>query len=86
MLEKSQQFLEALPHLLHTGFEQMTKAYPFRMAIQWETNGALTYSLLDRLSNQLARYLQSQGLRHGDFACLLVDKSPLMIASYVCDP
>ena len=64
----------------------MTKAYPFRMAIQWEPNGALTYTLLDRLSNQLARYLRSQGLRHGDFASLRVDKSPLVIASYVCDP
>ena len=81
MLEESQRFPEALPHLLHTGFEQMTKAYPFHMAIQGETNGALTYSMLDRFSNQLARYLQSQGLRHGDFGCLLVDKSPLMIVS-----
>ena len=81
MLEETQQFPENLPPLLHSGFEEITQTYPFRMAIQWQTNGALTYSMLDRLSNQLARYLQSQGLRHGDFACLLVDKSPLMIAS-----
>lgn len=81
MLEPGQDLPETLPQLLHAGFEQMIKAYPFRMAIQWEANGALTYSMLDRLSNQLARYLQSQGLRQGDFACLLVDKSPLMIAS-----
>ena len=29
-------------YLFHTGCAQMTKAYPFRMAIQWEPNGALT--------------------------------------------
>ena len=37
--------------------------------------------MLDRLSNQLARYLKSQGLQRNDFACLLLDKSPMMIAT-----
>ena len=81
MLEANQEFPGALPDLLHAGFQQMVDRYPWRVAIQWQSIGAVTYRMLDRHSNQLARHLQSQGLRQGDFACLLLDKSPLMIAS-----
>ena len=81
VLEARQEFSENLPKLLHTSFQDMVAEHPWRVALQWQTIGAYTYSMLDRLSNQLGRHLQSQGLKRGDFACLLLDKSPLMIAS-----
>lgn len=81
MLEPSQKFPEKLPQLLHAGFELQARTHPWRIALQWQDLEAVTYRRLDCLSNQLARYLKSQGLQRNGFACLLLDKSPMMIAA-----
>ncbi|EKG16289.1 AMP-dependent synthetase/ligase [Macrophomina phaseolina MS6] len=75
-------FPKELPGLLHEDFEEHARALsPYRVAMQWEDDEVMTYRMLDRRANQLARYLGARGLKRGQFACLLLDKSPLMLIS-----
>lgn len=81
MLEATQVFPDDIPQLLHAGFELEARSHPWRIAIQWQDLESFTYKKLDCLSNQLAWFLRGHGLQRGDFACLLMDKSPMMVAA-----
>jgi non-ribosomal peptide synthetase component F len=51
------------------------------VALQWQNEEVLTYRMLDYRANKLARHFESYGLKCGDFACLLLEKSPMMIVA-----
>jgi non-ribosomal peptide synthetase component F len=72
---------DSLPQLLHGGFEAHARSHPWRVALQWQNEELISYRMLDERANRLARHLQIKGLKHGDFACLLLEKSPNMITA-----
>ncbi len=64
------------PPLLHQRFEAWARATPSAVAVECGRNGAtLTYAELDCRANQLARLLQSEGVRPGDLVALCLDRS-----------
>jgi non-ribosomal peptide synthetase component F/aryl carrier-like protein len=81
MLDTPKQYPSALPQFLHEEFENHARRTPWRVALQWQNEEVLTYRMLDQRANRVARHLQKQGLKRGDFACLLLEKSPMMIVS-----
>jgi amino acid adenylation domain-containing protein len=59
-------------------FQAASRQYPANPALIFEGQ-RLTYRELDRRSDQLAYYLQSQGLKPGQVAALYCDRSPDLI-------
>ncbi|TQN65819.1 Nonribosomal peptide synthase sidE, partial [Colletotrichum shisoi] len=72
------------PRLLQAEFEACAEASPDRVAIEWadaEQCEQVTYAALDRRANCVARLLAGRGLRPGDRAAMMLDKS---VDSVVC--
>ncbi|MEM0941335.1 MAG: amino acid adenylation domain-containing protein [Bacteroidota bacterium] len=60
-------------------FEEQVQSNPEAIAFQYE-HVALTYDELNKLSNQVAYYLQEEYIiGRGDFVCLLMDRSEKMM-------
>lgn len=60
--------------------EQVLKT-PNAIAVQFENNKGVTYSELDKRSNQLAHYLQSQGVGENVLVGIYVDRSVEMLVA-----
>ena len=65
------------PPFLHQLFEQQVEQHPNAMAVS-DNNFQLSYSQLDKKSNQLAHYLIEQGTQAGDAIACLIDRSVTM--------
>lgn len=63
---------------VHQLFEEHVKRNPNKIALLF--NGEqVTYDQLNRNANRLARVLKERGLGHGDFATVMMDRSPYMV-------
>ncbi|HET8840561.1 MAG TPA: amino acid adenylation domain-containing protein, partial [Ktedonobacteraceae bacterium] len=65
---------------LHHLFEEQVKRTPDSTAVNWG-DGQLSYRELDERANQLAHYLQQQGVAPEELVALCLERSPLMIIS-----
>ena len=63
---------------LHGEFSRQASATPDKIAVRFE-DSELTYAEVDRRSNQIARYLQGQGVGAGDLVGICVDRSERML-------
>ena len=66
---------------LHGLFMRQAAQTPEHPAVSFECNNALSYQILDERSNQLAHYLQNQGVGRGSLVGLCVDRSEEMLIS-----
>src|SRR5688572_4832298 len=64
-----------MPELLHDWIRLHAEARPEATAVVLGSR-RLTYSELERQSNQVARVLKEHGCRKGDRVCILAPKSP----------
>ncbi|MCZ6674922.1 MAG: amino acid adenylation domain-containing protein, partial [Verrucomicrobia bacterium] len=60
--------------VVHQQFEYIVEKYPEKVAIQ-SGKDSLTYLELNEKANQLARYLVRQGLKHGSFVGLFLERN-----------
>ncbi len=65
---------------LHELFGQQAKMYPNAIALEFEDK-RITYGELSTMTNQMANYLWSQGLRPGQIVAISLDRTPELIAS-----
>ncbi|KAK3368342.1 nonribosomal peptide synthase side [Podospora didyma] len=80
MLSRTADMPSNLPATMLTRYDEMVARYPHRIAVQWQTLESISYLDFDQRTNQLARYLvRNVGVRKGDFVCLMLEKSPMMI-------
>jgi tyrocidine synthetase-3 len=63
-------------------FEEQVKLTPDKIAIKIDEN-SLTYSELNKQSNQIARLLKAQNIQNGSFVGILLDRSCEMIVSII---
>ena len=63
---------------LHELFEEQVERTPDAVAVVYEEQ-SLTYAQLNARSNQLARYLKSQGVGPDQLVALCVERSPEMV-------
>ena len=63
---------------LHDEFSKQAKATPEKVAVTFEDN-SLTYAEVESRSNQIAHYLQQQGVTAGDLVGICVDRSAQML-------
>ena len=63
---------------LHEEFSRQATETPEKIAVSFENN-ALTYAEVESRSNQIARYLQQQGVAAGDLVGICVDRSAQML-------
>lgn len=61
-------------------FEKNALRFAQNTALSFE-NSTISYAELNKLSNQLARVLENQGIKGGDFVGLFLDRSNNMVAS-----
>lgn len=66
--------------LIHSGFERCVQATPDAVALVTKKE-TLTYRQLNDRANQLARYLQQQGVAPKDYVGVCLSRSPQMIVS-----
>eukprot|EP00833_Pecoramyces_ruminatium_P008189 jgi/Orpsp1_1/1182221/evm.model.c7180000080399.2 len=64
--------------LYHEEFKRMAKQYPERIAIVFNEE-KITYKELDEMSNSLAHYIRSQGIKRNDIIPIICDRSPYYI-------
>lgn len=64
----------------HQLFEERARLHPSKTALLYQGE-QITYGQLNRNANRLARVFQERGLGHGDFAAVMLDRSPLMVES-----
>ncbi|CAI6068591.1 Plipastatin synthase subunit B [Paenibacillus sp. JJ-100] len=64
----------------HELFEEHARRHPEKTALCYQEE-YLTYDQLNRKANRLARLFRQHGLEKGDFAAVMLDRSPLMVAS-----
>jgi surfactin family lipopeptide synthetase A/fengycin family lipopeptide synthetase B len=64
----------------HRLFEEQVRCYPDRTAIIYKEE-RITYDQLNRNANRLARLFMQRGLGQGDFAAVMLERSPLMVES-----
>ncbi|MGC5773688.1 amino acid adenylation domain-containing protein [Paenibacillus pabuli] len=64
----------------HELFEEQARRQPEKVALRYQEE-YLTYDQLNRKANRLARIFRQFGLEKGDFAAVMLDRSPLMVAS-----
>eukprot|EP00833_Pecoramyces_ruminatium_P000178 jgi/Orpsp1_1/1174210/evm.model.c7180000049279.1 len=69
---------EGCEKLYHEEFEKMAKQYPERYAIVFNEE-KITYKKLDEMSNSLAYYLRSKGVKINDIIPNICDRSPYYI-------
>jgi non-ribosomal peptide synthetase component F len=62
------------PQLMHELFEAQAAARPEAVALVYEAE-TLSYAELNRRANQVAHYLQAQGIRPGDRVALCLERS-----------
>ena len=55
-------------------FSEAVEEFPDRKALIWDCNNYVTYSDLERISNQIAHYLLDIGVKKGDRVCIILDK------------
>ncbi|MEM0924429.1 MAG: amino acid adenylation domain-containing protein [Planctomycetota bacterium] len=67
---------------LHEAFRRQATATPERIAVEYEGR-KLTYQALEAKSNQVARFLQSQGVRSGDLVGICVERSEQMLVDLI---
>lgn len=58
------------PHI----FTDIAAAQPGNKALVWSPNESTLFSELENSSNQIANFLLSKGIKHGDRVCLILDK------------
>jgi non-ribosomal peptide synthetase component F len=68
-----------VPATMLCRYDEMVTRYPHRVALQWQSIESISYAGFDARANQLARYLVEIGVQKGDFVCLMLEKSPMMI-------
>lgn len=68
-----------LPPTMLTRYDEMVKRFPHRVALQWQNAESISYADFEARANQLAQYLTKIGVKKGDFICLILEKSPMMI-------
>ncbi|OLZ52700.1 non-ribosomal peptide synthetase [Amycolatopsis keratiniphila] len=66
---------------VHERFARQAAATPTATAVSAATGPALTYRLLDRRANGLARHLRELGVRRGDPVAVLMSRSPHAIVA-----
>eukprot|EP00833_Pecoramyces_ruminatium_P016197 jgi/Orpsp1_1/1190229/evm.model.d7180000077592.1 len=69
---------EECDKLYHEEFSKMAKEYPERIAIVFNED-KITYKELDEMSNSLAHYLRSEGVKRNDIIPIICDRSPYYI-------
>lgn len=69
-----------LDKTIHELFEQQVERTPNSVALQYREQ-VLTYSQLNKKVNQLAHYMQSQGIAKGDFVGIYFERSAEMVIS-----
>eukprot|EP00833_Pecoramyces_ruminatium_P009660 jgi/Orpsp1_1/1183692/evm.model.c7180000086304.1 len=69
---------EGCNKLYHEEFSKMAKEYPERIAIVFNED-KITYKELDEMSNSLAHYLRSEGIKRNDIIPIICDRSPYYI-------
>ncbi|WP_186446124.1 non-ribosomal peptide synthetase [Paenibacillus cremeus] len=67
---------------IHELLDQQADWHPDRTALQWDA-GQMTYRELDKRANQLAHYLQEQGLDKEQLVAICLERSPHMIVSFI---
>jgi amino acid adenylation domain-containing protein len=65
---------------LHAEFSRQAAATPNAIAVQFEDT-ELTYEQVETESNQIARYLQTQGVQPGDLVGICVERTEQMLVS-----
>ena len=68
------------PHSVSDLFWNVVEAHHDRKALAWSDREVVTFSELDKLSNQAARLLREHEVRKGDRVCLRLEKSTLSYA------
>ncbi|KAI5462808.1 nonribosomal peptide synthase side [Mariannaea sp. PMI_226] len=81
MLAQSIDMPTELPATMLSRFDEMVERFPHRAALQWQNIESISYADFDAKANQLARHLVSMGVKKGDFVCLMLEKSPMMIVA-----
>ena len=61
-------------------FGDVVAQYGDRLAIQFDRGVHVTYRTLDRVSNQMARFLMERGVSMGDRICICTEKTPVHYA------
>eukprot|EP00833_Pecoramyces_ruminatium_P013669 jgi/Orpsp1_1/1187701/evm.model.d7180000059555.1 len=69
---------EVCEKLYHEEFQKMAQQYPERYAIVFNEE-KITYKELDEMSNSLAYYLRSEGVKRNDIIPIICDRSPYYI-------
>ncbi|GIO85791.1 plipastatin synthase subunit C [Paenibacillus faecis] len=64
----------------HRLFEENVRRHPDKIALLYKEE-AITYARLNRNANRLARIFRERGLGHGDFAAVMLERSPMMVES-----
>jgi amino acid adenylation domain-containing protein len=65
---------------VHVGIEAQAQRTPDAIAIKHQAT-TWSYQTLNHKANQIAQYLQAQGLRSGDLVALCLERSPELIAA-----
>lgn len=65
---------------VHQLFEEQVRRHPDKIALLFNEE-QITYEQLNRNANRLARVLKKRGLGHGDFAAVMLNRSPRMVES-----
>lgn len=65
---------------LHTEFSRQASETPQNVAVKFE-NISLTYAEVEKRSNQIARYLQTQGVNSGDLVGICTERSAEMLVN-----
>ncbi|OAB38377.1 non-ribosomal peptide synthetase [Paenibacillus glacialis] len=65
---------------VHQLIEEQARKCPHKIALIYKDE-KMTYEQLNRNANWLARIFMERGLRHGDFAAVMLERSPIMVES-----
>ena len=79
MLNRVVEIPSNLPTTLLTSFEEVVRHQPYRVALQWQHIQSYSYADFEAKANQMAHLLVQKGVRPGDYVCLLLEKSPMML-------
>eukprot|EP00833_Pecoramyces_ruminatium_P009314 jgi/Orpsp1_1/1183346/evm.model.c7180000084793.1 len=70
--------IEGCEKIYHEEFSKIAKEYPERIAIIFNEE-KISYKKLDEMSNSLAHYLRSEGVKRNDIIPIICDRSPYYI-------
>lgn len=79
MLSHAVEMPTQVPATMLSRYDEMVTRFPHRVALQWQNIESISYAEFDARANQLARSLVEVGVQKGDFVCLMLEKSPMMI-------